>query len=183
MLRSLKPDYCADNVFDIDFDVLSAAGVSFIIFDVDNTLMTYDRDSAPDEIRELVAGLKQKGFGACVLSNGHSERIRKIAEELDLDFIGDALKPLRRGFKRISAKYGTDPGCTVIIGDQLFTDVLGASRAGTRSVLVKPLKLSGEPLFVKIKRCFEKPVLRRIYASEDVGFFPARRENDDPPEI
>ena len=172
MHKSLKPDYYADNIFDVDFDALSAAGISFIILDVDNTLMTYGEDSAPGAVKRLIAGLREKGFNACVLSNGHSGRIMKVADELGLDFIGDALKPLKKGFKRIFAKYGNTPASTVLIGDQLFTDIWGASGAGIRSVLVRPLKTGNEPPFVKFKRLLEKPVLRKIHRADDVTFFP-----------
>lgn len=172
MRKALTPEYYADNIFDIDFDVLSAAGISFIILDVDNTLMTYDDEVAPAPVRKLVADLRDRGFKACVLSNGHSKRIMKVAEDLGLEFIGDALKPLKRGFRRIFERFGNSPRSTVLIGDQLFTDVWGASRAKIHSVLVRPLELSNEPGFVRFKRRLEKPLLRKLRGDPKVTFFP-----------
>lgn len=162
------PDYVADRVTDIDFDRLAAQGVRCVILDADNTLLSYDRSLPGDDVRKLCDDLKNKGMYVCILSNGHSKRIKGIAAELGLEFIGDALKPRRKGFRICAGRAGCRPEETVLVGDQLFTDIWGARRAGSVAVLVKPIRLDNEPGFVKFKRIFEKHWLKKIYGNTPV---------------
>ena len=156
MSKRFVPEYVAEKVLDVDFDALASQGVRCVIFDADNTLLSYDEDVPGEHIVRLCETLKSKGFYVCILSNGHSKRIKGIARFLDLDFIGDALKPRRKGFKQCIDQCGCRMDEAVAIGDQIFTDVWGARRSGCRSVLVTPIKLNNEPGFVKFKRVLEK---------------------------
>lgn len=157
-----KPDYFVKTVYDIDFDRLYKEGISNIIFDIDNTLITYDEDKADEKLRALIRNLRNTGYKIYILSNGHSERAKIFAEDLEMVFQGDAFKPSQKGYKRLENEYGVKACETVMIGDQLFTDIWGANRFKCKSVLVVPLKTSNEPGFVKFKRFLEKPVLKRI---------------------
>ena len=162
MKNVFVPDYTADKVTDIDFERLAEEGVRCVIFDADNTLLSYEETAPREEIKELCRRLRSKNICVCILSNGHSRRIRNVADSLEMDFIGDALKPVKKGFKRCLDKYGLRPREAVVVGDQIFTDIWGAGRAGCVSVLVKPIKLENEPGFVKVKRVLEKPFMRNI---------------------
>lgn len=155
-----KPTYFVKTVYDIDFDRLREDGISNIIFDIDNTLITYDEDTADEKLRSYVAALREKGYRIFILSNGHSNRAKIFAEDLDMIFQGDAFKPSQKGYKRLKNEYGVNPSETVMVGDQLFTDIWGANRFKCKSVLVVPLKTSNEPGFVKFKRLMEKVIMK-----------------------
>ncbi len=165
----IRPTFIRDNVFDVDYAALLCRGVKNIIFDIDNTLITYDEDVANDRVRKLIGELSEKGFKMFILSNGHSERAKRFADDLGLIFRGDALKPLKRGYKGLKKAYGVCPHETVMIGDQLFTDIWGANRFKCLSVLVTPIKTSNEPGFVKFKRKLEKLMMKRILADKNAG--------------
>ncbi len=164
MKNHFKPDFFAERVLDIDFERLAGMGVKAIVFDADNTLLSYDESTPAKEIKVLCDGLKKSGFYVCILSNGHSKRIKSIARDLELEFVGDALKPLKKGFRDCAKKSGIGPDRTVVVGDQIFTDIWGAGRAGCLSVLVRPIDLKNEPGFVKFKRLIEKNFIERIYS-------------------
>ncbi len=156
MSSKLVPDYTAETVLDIDFEKLVSEGAKCVIFDADNTLLSYDETMPGEKIADLCKKLKSLGLYVCILSNGHSKRIKGIAESLGLDFIGDALKPKKKGFRQCTRQCGCALSEAVVVGDQLFTDIWGARRAGCVPVLVKPIKLDNEPGFVKFKRVLEK---------------------------
>ena len=156
MSHVFVPDFTADNVFKTDFGRLAREGARCVIFDADNTLLSYDEERPKDEIRALCEELKSEGFRVCILSNGHSRRIKKVAEELGLEFVGDALKPRKKGFAICAERCGCALKETVVVGDQIFTDVWGANRAGCISVLVEPIRRDNEPFCVKFKRILEK---------------------------
>ena len=163
------PEFRAENIYKTDFVQLYGLGIRFIIFDVDNTLVPYSLNSAPDELKALIAELRQAGFEMCILSNGHSERAGKIAGELGMTFEGDAFKPSQRGFKRVFQKFNLEPERVLIIGDQLFTDIWGGRLAKIHTLLVTPFELSDEPGFVKFKRILEKLLKSRITKAENIG--------------
>lgn len=156
----LKPSYFVNTIYDIDFDLLWSNGISNIIFDIDNTLITYDETIANEKLRAFIDGLKEKGFRMFVLSNGHSKRAQIFSEDLGLMFQGDAFKPSQKGYKKLKNEYSVENTKTVMIGDQLFTDIWGANRFKCKSVLVVPLKTSNEPGFVKFKRLIEKVIMK-----------------------
>lgn len=158
----IRPTFICDNVYLIDYASFSKSGVSNIIFDIDNTLISYDYSLPDEKLRKLIEGLKANGFRIFILSNGHSERAKKFSESLDLIFRGDAFKPSQKGYKALTEEHGIRPENTLMVGDQLFTDIWGANKYGCKSVLVKPIKLSNEPAFVKFKRVLEKPMMNNI---------------------
>lgn len=151
-----KPTEKYDNIYEIDYNSLKSQGINFIIFDIDNTLITYDEDVAPEKLKAKMKEIYALGLKACILSNGHSERAKKFSESLGMYFIGDAFKPSLKGYRKISADFGIKPTETVMIGDQIFTDIWGANRFGSKSILVRPIKTENEPGFVKFKRFFER---------------------------
>ncbi|MBO7399074.1 MAG: YqeG family HAD IIIA-type phosphatase [Clostridia bacterium] len=162
MLDKFYPDFRAESVLTADFAKLYDRGVRFIVFDADNTLVSYEETEPSERIIEFVRGLTRAGFGMCILSNGHKERVKKLAAILGMSFEGDAFKPSRKGFRRVFAQYGVTGSETLVVGDQIFTDVWGASRSSCLSLLVKPISPKKEPPFVRLKRIPEKLFLRKI---------------------
>lgn len=157
MLDMFFPDSLEASAYDVDYEGLYKKGVRGLIFDIDNTLVPHGKPANKRAI-ELFRRLKAAGFRYCLLSNNKEERVRKFNEEIGADFIYKARKPLAKGYKKAMKLMGTKRESTVFIGDQLFTDVLGAKRLGIPNILVKPI-CPKEEIQIVIKRFFEKIVL------------------------
>jgi HAD superfamily phosphatase (TIGR01668 family) len=155
----LRPDYFADSIYDIDADWLRAKGLEGLIIDVDNTIMARDATIPGPELRAWVNSLRKAGILLLAVSNNWSNRVKNIAEELALDLIAPAAKPLGPAFVRALDQLDLQAQQTAIVGDQLFTDVLGGNRAGLVSIIVAPL---GEVdlIHTKVLRVFERIFFR-----------------------
>ena len=139
ILAKLVPDQIADSVLDIDPSALKAAGLRGALIDIDNTLAPWNSMEVPQELRDWVKRAQQE-LKVCVLSNSSKRtRVRKLAEMLDAPCVWPAGKPWPVAYRRALALTGTQPGETVMIGDQLLTDILGANVHGLYTILVRPL--------------------------------------------
>ena len=115
----------------------------------------------PDEkSRQWLAELQKDGFKVYFVSNNKVKRVKKFAESVNIPYIGRALKPLKKHLIRACGAMDVLPSETVLVGDQLFTDMWGGNRLKMRTVLVKPIS-EAEDSFVKFKRNFEKWVLKK----------------------
>lgn len=149
--------------FEIDFESLFKQGYRFIITDLDNTLISYDESLPTNEIRQSFTQLKDMGFSIVLLSNNHTNRIDVFCEALDVDGYANAKKPFKSGFqKAFDSMPQADKSKTVIIGDQLMTDIWGANRFGCYSILVNPLKKKTEKWYTKINRKIEQKMIQKI---------------------
>ena len=146
-----------DSTYVIDFDNLYAQGYRGLLFDIDNTLVPH---GAPADERAcaLFAHLKELGFKCCFLSNNQYERVSSFNDAIGEYFIEDAHKPSTKNYIRAMELLGTDRSNTIFVGDQLFTDIFGAKRAGIRNILVKPLNPK-EEIQIVLKRYLERIVL------------------------
>lgn len=157
MLQRFFPDAWVDSTYDIGFEQLYQEGYRGLIFDIDNTLVPHGAP-ADERAMELFARLKKLGFACCLLSNNQIERVSAFNEQVNVNYIENAHKPSIRNYVRAMEIMGTDKEHTIFVGDQLFTDVWGAKRAGIRNFLVKPIHPK-EEIQIVIKRYFEKIVL------------------------
>ena len=128
-----------------------------MIFDVDNTLVPHDAP-ADTRAKELFKRLREIGLESCLASNNKEPRVKKFARAVGTKYIYKAGKPKRRGYKEAMKQMGTRAENTVFVGDQIFTDIWGANRAGITSILVKPINPK-EEIQIVIKRVPEKLVL------------------------
>lgn len=146
MAFPLKADWVCDTIFDLDGSALAAKGVTLLLADLDNTLVPYGVALPTDEVRAWNEGLKAAGVTLFVLSNNrHADRPRIFCEAMEIPFIGHAGKPKTPGFFKAMERMGVTPEQTAIVGDQIFTDILGGSLAGVTTILVKPIRLAGNP--------------------------------------
>ncbi len=136
MLNLFCPRGFAPEVRAIDFDALWQAGYRGLLFDVDNTLVPHGADSTP-EVDALFARLRRIGFRCLILSDNGPDRIRRFLTNIDADFIDNAGKPRKRGYREALRRLELPPQQVLMIGDQVFTDVLGANRCGIPSILVR----------------------------------------------
>lgn len=156
-----KPDYFVNSIHEINADWLGERGLKGLVVDVDNTMMVRDSAVPGPRLRAWLADLRAAGVSIIVVSNNWSSRVKKIAGELELGLIAPAGKPLASGYLKALGELKLSADQTAFLGDQVFTDVLGANRAGMTSILVPPL---GEIdlIHTKILRVFEKVLLRRL---------------------
>ena len=157
MFKTFYPYEHVSSVFAIDYEELYNSGYRGIIFDIDNTLVPH---GAPADERAcaLFAHLKELGFKCCFLSNNQYERVSSFNDAIGEHFIEDAHKPSTKNYIRAMELLGTDRSNTIFVGDQLFTDIFGAKRAGIRNILVKPLNPK-EEIQIVLKRYLERIVL------------------------
>jgi len=148
----LNPDYYYRSVLDIDLSALARQGVETLLIDLDNTLLPRDGDAIPDEIRVWAANLRAAGFKACLVSNNWQNRVVRVAEELGFDLVAKAVKPLPFAFMLALKRSGATRAQAAIIGDQMFTDVLGGKLTGIATVLVLPLSSADLPHTLFLRR-------------------------------
>lgn len=157
MLDCFYPDQEAGNAYDIEYEELYQQGYRAVIFDIDNTLVPHDA-KADSRAKALFSRLRKIGFKTILLSNNKEPRVKSFCKEVHSPYIFKAGKPGRGGYERALKMMGTDKEHTLFVGDQLFTDVLGAKRVGIRSFLVKPIHPK-EEIQIVLKRKLEKIVL------------------------
>ena len=159
MYQSLFPSEDYDSAYDIDFYAYYNKGYRGILFDVDNTLVEHGQ---PVTIRaiELFARLREAGFKTCIISNNKEYRVKPLADALESYYVYKAGKPAARGYIEGMEHMGTSGSTTLFVGDQIFTDILGANRAGIHSILVKPVA-KHEEIQIVLKRKLEYFILKK----------------------
>ena len=164
MFERFFPDKYLDSAFVVNYEKLYQEGYRGILFDIDNTLVPH---GAPADERaiQLFKELRDIGFSCCLVSNNKKKRVAPFASLVGAENIELAAKPSRRGYERAMERLGTNPGNTVFIGDQLFTDIWGAKNAGLRNILVKPIHPK-EEIQIVLKRYLERIVLH-FYTKEE----------------
>ena len=141
----------------ISFEKLFEEGYRGVIFDIDNTLVPHGAP-ADERAKKLFARLEKIGFQSCLLSNNQEPRVKMFNQDIQTNYIYNAHKPSTKNYVKAMEKMGTDKENTLFVGDQLFTDVWGAKRAGIRNILVKPIHPK-EEIQIVLKRYLEKIVL------------------------
>ena len=121
---------------------------------------------ADERARKLFARLKEIGFASCLLSNNQEPRVKMFNRDIGTEYIYNAHKPSVKNYVRAMELMGTDRETTLFVGDQLFTDVWGAKRAGIRSILVRPIHPK-EEIQIVLKRYLEKIVLHFYMRQKD----------------
>lgn len=157
MFKNLYPKEEWDSAYAPEYERLYEKGFRGIIFDIDNTLVEHGAP-ANDKAIALVDKLRRMGFSVCFLSNNDKPRVSEFCKPMDAVYIYKAGKPKYKGYEAAMKLIGTTKVQTVSIGDQIFTDMWGANRAGIYTVLVKPVGKK-EELQIVLKRYLEKIVL------------------------
>ena len=143
---NLIPNFLFESIYAIDPARLRARGVTLLLADLDNTLVPYGVPLPDDRLRAWRDELAAHGVTLFLLSNNrHESRPRVFAEGLDVPYIGHAGKPKSPSFYKAMERMGAEKGQTAIVGDQVFTDILGGNRAGISTILVEPIRLAGNP--------------------------------------
>lgn len=157
ILERFYPDEYVASTYKIPFEKLYEEGYRGVIFDIDNTLVPHGAP-ADERAKKLFARLREIGFESCLISNNQEPRVKMFNEEIQTRYIYNAHKPSTKNYIRAMEEMGTDKGNTMFVGDQLFTDVWGAKRAGIHNILVKPIHPK-EEIQIVLKRYLERIVL------------------------
>lgn len=157
MFEKFFPDEYVASTYIIPFEKLYEEGYRGVIFDIDNTLVPHGAP-ADERAKKLFARLNDIGFASCLISNNQEKRVKMFNREIGTKYIYNAHKPSTKNYVKAMEIMGTDRSNTVFVGDQLFTDVWGAKRAGIHNILVKPIHPK-EEIQIVLKRYLEKVVL------------------------
>ncbi|UTC76020.1 VanW family protein [Treponema sp. OMZ 792] len=157
MLKNFFPHTYTKNVFCIDYEKLFRLGYKALIFDIDNTLVHHGGD-APNEVKTLFSTLKKIGFKLILLSDNSKERVEKFARDIGCPYICEASKPDTSPFYKALEILGTKNNETIVIGDQIFKDILGANKNNIPSILVQFIRLKSEK-WIGFTRYVEKLIL------------------------
>ena len=156
----LYPNEYLNSVKDINLDLLKKNNIKGLILDVDNTLINLDK-KMPAGVSDWTKKLKNNGIKICILSNSNKiEKVEAVAKILDVPYIFFGKKPLKSGFLRAKEILKLDNKNIAVVGDQIFTDIIGANRCNMFSILVKPIE-EKDYLIVKIKRPIENFIIKR----------------------
>ena len=139
MRSMLKPRQAVATIFDIDLQPLWESGYKNLILDVDNTITAWNTYHVSDKLKKWVLKLKNTGFCICLLSNNNQGKVQQFASELGVIAAPRGGKPFPGAFQSAITALDADNSNTIIIGDQLFTDILGGNRAGLYTILVEPI--------------------------------------------
>ena len=164
MFRSFFPDEYLDSAYGIDYEKLYREGYRGLLFDIDNTIVPHGAP-ADERAKALFKRLREIGFHYCFVSNNQKPRVESFARAVEGEFIENAHKPAVKNYRKACQVIGTDLDRTIFVGDQLFTDIYGAKRAGIRTILVKPIHPK-EEIQIVLKRYLEKIVLH-FYRKEE----------------
>ena len=158
MFKNLRADIFLDSILDVTPQLLEQHGARGLSLDIDNTLIGHDVPIPDETVLRHLRTLEENGIKLCVVSNNNAARVSSFSEKIGVKYYtADALKPKKAGYIRASQSMGLPLSEIAAVGDQVFTDVWGAKRAGCCAILTKPLHSGGEGFFIALKRIFEKP--------------------------
>lgn len=157
ILDRFYPDHEINSSYEIDYETLYQNGKRAVIFDIDNTLVPH---GAPADERAiaLFQRLHSIGYHTLLLSNNKEPRVKSFSDAVGSTYIFKAGKPGLKGYQKAMDRLHSDPKSTLFVGDQLFTDVWGAKKAGIQTYLVKPIHPK-EEIQIVLKRRLEWIVL------------------------
>ena len=147
-----------ESVPDIEENFFGDNNIKFAVLDIDNTLVPYTVKTPTKPAMDFLRRLEAEGVKFCFLSNNKEGRVMLFNDNINAPYEANARKPLLSGLNKIMERIGAKKENTIIIGDQIFTDVWTGKRAGIKAILVKPIE-DKETLFFKFKRALEKIVL------------------------
>ncbi|NLS45079.1 MAG: YqeG family HAD IIIA-type phosphatase [Firmicutes bacterium] len=168
LLSKFCPDLYAESLHYICFSHLKDMGIKGLVVDIDNTVTMWGSKEIPPITLKWLRDAKAYGFRTCLLSNNHETRIKDISELLNIPF-AKGFKPFRSAFRSALYILGTKPNETAIIGDQLFTDILGGNQAGFYTILVKPISTT-EFITTRFARSLERTILRKLISRGLINF-------------
>jgi HAD superfamily phosphatase (TIGR01668 family) len=169
--NALTPCQVVESVKELQPESLKERGIAAIITDLDNTLVPWRHYEIMPGVVEWLASLEVAGIKICIASNTiHTERLKQLAETMNIPFVDRVRKPRTGGFLRAMRLMGSGRGDTAVFGDQIFTDVLAGNRLGLHTILLRPPLSKEEFISTQMVRYVENGVIRRL---REQGQWPA----------
>ena len=164
----LYPDAHLNNVREITTNFLQDNKINALILDVDNTLIDYDKN-LPEETIEWAKELKSNNIKLYILSNTNKkEKVKTVAEKLGIEYMYFAKKPLKSGFKKVQEKLKEPSQNIAVVGDQIFTDIVGGNRCKMFTILVEPIA-EKDIWITMIKRPIENAIKKKYHENLEKG--------------
>ena len=155
---SLLPTYRTKAITDLTPEMLEKARIRLLMLDFDNTIVPYTRNIPTEEMENWLKNMNTlENIRLCIVSNSRNDRVPKFCRERDLDVITHAKKPFTKGINECLAKYGIPASEAALVGDQIYTDTLGANSAGVTSILVKAI--DNHNFWLKARHVLELPFI------------------------
>ena len=155
---SLLPKATCPRLTELEPEALHRRGVRLLMLDFDNTVLPYTSNEPGQELLSWVERMQKSGMTLCVVSNSRKPRALPFCEQTGIGCIREAKKPFPRGIRECLRQYEVSPSEAALVGDQIFTDVLGANSAGVFSVLVRPIHLHN--IWLKLRHAAEQPFIQ-----------------------
>ncbi len=157
MFKYFQPTIKAPSLDQISVTQLKRNGIQGLIVDLDNTMTPWNGLEVGPKVLQWFSKVEAAGIRACVVSNcSRRQRVAVVAECLNIPFVFAAAKPRRRAFRAGMKLLGTKRRETAVIGDQLFTDILGGNRLGLYTILVTPINKQHEFIGTRFMRQMER---------------------------
>ena len=154
---SLLPKRMADALTDITPELLHREHIRLLMLDFDNTIVPYTTSVPTLEMKSWLYAMNASDIQVCIVSNSHNDRVPKFCAEYGLDCITHAKKPFSKGINECLAKYSIPASEAALVGDQIYTDTLGANCAGVMSILVKAI--DNHNFWLRARHLLEKPFI------------------------
>ena len=157
MKFSLLPKIIVPALTDVSPELLHSRGVKLLMLDFDNTIVPYTTSTPTEAMQAWLEMMVKSGISLCVVSNSHKDRVKIFCAKYGIDCITHANKPFSKGICECIAKYQADPKECALVGDQIFTDTLGANCTGVTSILVKAI--DNHNIWLKLRHAAEMPFI------------------------
>lgn len=157
MSLSLLPAFQTEALTDLTPERLHRLGIDFLMLDFDNTIVPYTTDTPTPETERWLREMLASDIGLCVVSNSKKPRVVAFCRARGIPCITHAKKPFSRGIRRCQAQFELELSRTAMVGDQIYTDVLGGNCAGAVSILVRPLHLHN--IWLRLRHWAELPFI------------------------
>ena len=156
-MLSFLPRFIFPKITDIAPEFLAERGIRLLLMDFDNTMLPYTTDVPEQELLDWLGKLCESGIKLCIVSNSHKSRVPQFSERYGVPCQTHAAKPSPKGIRLAMQRFGADKTQTALVGDQIFTDVLGANLAGVTAIAVR--SIHNHTILLKLRHIFEVPFL------------------------
>ncbi len=161
-MKKLYPNLYLKKVEDITIEVLIKNKIKLLILDVDNTLIDYYKKLS-DNVIQWTKEMRGQGIKLFILSNTNNiEKVKEVAEKLQIQYKYFAMKPLKRGFRYVQKQFNIKPENIAVVGDQIFTDILGGNRSKMFTILVDPINEKKDYWYTAWKRPIENKIKKKF---------------------
>lgn len=154
---SFLPKLMTPELTDLTPEILQQHGIRLLMLDFDNTIVPYTRDIPTDKMETWLQRMNASPIQVCIVSNSKRDRVKIFCSKRGLDCITHARKPFSKGIRECLQKYGAAPSEAALVGDQIYTDTLGANGCGVMPILVEAI--DNHNFWLKARHVLELPFI------------------------